>query len=57
IWLRALVRAPDGSVMVRGERRGSPEQAEQMGISLAEELLANGARAILTDAYHGETPA
>ncbi len=26
-------------VMVRGERRGSPEQAEQMGICLQEELL------------------
>ncbi len=24
IWPRALVGAPDGSVMVRGERRGSP---------------------------------
>ncbi len=57
IWLRALVGAPDGSVMVRGERRGSPEQAEQMGISLAEELLENGARAILTEVYNGETPA
>ncbi|EEM0000561.1 hydroxymethylbilane synthase, partial [Salmonella enterica subsp. enterica serovar Montevideo] len=54
---RALVGAPDGSVMVRGERRGSPEQAEQMGISLAEELLENGARAILTEVYNGETPA
>ncbi|KYN92507.1 hydroxymethylbilane synthase [Salmonella enterica] len=57
IWLRALVGAPDGSVIVRGERRGSPEQAEQMGISLAEELLENGARAILTEVYNGETPA
>lgn len=57
IWLRALVGAPDGSVMVRGERRGSPEQAEQMGISLAEELLENGARAILTAVYNGEAPA
>lgn len=57
IWLRALVGAPDGSVMVRGERRGSPEQAEQMGISLAEELLENGARAILTEVYNGEAPA
>ncbi|AZK52664.1 hydroxymethylbilane synthase [Salmonella enterica subsp. enterica serovar Derby] len=57
IWLRALVGAPDGSVMVRGERRGSPGQAEQMGISLAEELLENGARAILTEVYNGETPA
>ncbi|WP_223229051.1 hypothetical protein, partial [Salmonella enterica] len=27
------------------------------GISLAEELLENGARAIQTEVYHGETPA
>jgi len=57
IWLRALVGAPDGSVMVRGERRGPPAQAEQLGISLAEELLANGAREILTEVYNGEAPA
>ncbi len=44
IWLRALVGAPDGSQIIRGERRGAPQDAEQMGISLAEELLNNGAR-------------
>jgi len=57
IWLRALVGAPDGTVMIRGERRGKPEDAEQLGISLAEELLANGAREILTEVYKGEAPA
>ncbi|MEG9510494.1 MAG: hydroxymethylbilane synthase, partial [Pantoea piersonii] len=44
LWLRGLVGAPDGSVMVRGERRGPRAEAEAMGISLAEELLGKGAR-------------
>ena len=57
IWLRALVGAPDGSQMVCGERRGATQDAEQMGISLAEELLENGARAILAEVYNGEAPA
>lgn len=57
LWLRALVGAPDGSQMVRGERRGHPQDAEQLGISLAEELLNNGAREILTEVYNGEPPA
>ncbi len=57
LWLRALVGAPDGSQMVRGERRGRPQDAEQLGISLAEELLDNGAREILADVYNGEPPA
>lgn len=57
LWLRALVGAPDGSQMVRGERRGKPQDAKQLGISLAEELLDNGAREILADVYNGEPPA
>ncbi|MDN2488437.1 hydroxymethylbilane synthase [Kosakonia sacchari] len=57
IWLRGLVGAPDGSIMVRGERRGCLEDAEQLGISLAEELLDNGARAILAEIYNGDAPA
>ncbi|XTZ38426.1 hydroxymethylbilane synthase [Salmonella enterica] len=57
IWLRALVGAPDGSTVIRGERRGSPADAEQLGVSLAEELLNNGARAILAEVYNGDTPA
>ncbi|MBS0973147.1 hydroxymethylbilane synthase, partial [Serratia rubidaea] len=43
--------------MVRGERRGPAAQAQQMGVSLAEELLANGAREILQDVYQGDPPA
>lgn len=54
LWLRALVGAPDGSQMVRGERRGNAQDAEQLGVSLAEELLDNGAREILADVYNGE---
>jgi hydroxymethylbilane synthase len=56
IWLRALVGAPDGSQMVRGERRGNAADAERMGVDLAEELLANGAREILQEVYQGNPP-
>ena len=56
LWLRALVGAPDGSRMVRGERRGPSAQAESMGIDLAEELLNGGAREILQAVYQGNTP-
>jgi len=57
LWLRALVGAPDGSVLVRGERRGKPADAEVMGVSLAEELLDKGAREILAAVYDGDAPA
>ncbi len=57
LWLRALVGAPDGSQIIRGERRGKPEEGESLGVSLAEELLNNGAREILTDVYNGNAPA
>ena len=45
------VGAPDGSQMVRGERRGPAAEAERMGVELAEELLARGAREILREVY------
>ncbi|MGP3229540.1 hydroxymethylbilane synthase [Serratia bockelmannii] len=57
LWLRALVGAPDGSQMVRGERRGPVAEAERMGVELAEELLARGAREILREVYQGNPPA
>lgn len=56
LWLRALVGAPDGSQMIRGERRGQACDAVAMGESLAEELLDNGAREILAEVYQGEGP-
>ncbi|MEG2829411.1 MAG: hydroxymethylbilane synthase, partial [Edwardsiella sp. (in: enterobacteria)] len=51
LWLRALVGAPDGSRIIRGERRGPLTQAEAMGTALADELLARGARTILDAVY------
>jgi hydroxymethylbilane synthase len=57
LWLRALVGAPDGSQIIRGERRGNAAEAEKMGIELAEELLGRGAREILDDVYQGNPPA
>ncbi|MBD2811298.1 hydroxymethylbilane synthase [Xenorhabdus sp. Vera] len=56
IWLRALVGAPDGSVIVRGERVVSPEESRQAGVELAEELLEKGARQILTCVYQRNLP-
>ncbi|HAT1614985.1 TPA: hydroxymethylbilane synthase, partial [Raoultella ornithinolytica] len=37
-------------------RRGQPEDAERLGVSLAEELLDSGARDILAAVYAGEAP-
>ncbi len=51
IWLRALVGEPDGSQIVRGEIRGPRTQAEQLGITLAEQLLTQGAKEILERLY------
>ncbi|EPI2684224.1 TPA: hydroxymethylbilane synthase [Vibrio cholerae] len=51
IWLRALVGEPDGSQIVRGEIRGPRTQAEQLGITLAEQLLSKGAKEILERLY------
>jgi len=47
LHLDALVGAPDGSQLIRRQRSGSPEQAEALGRSLAEELLEAGADRIL----------
>lgn len=56
IWLRALVGKPDGTLIIRGERRGPRAKAAELGVSLAEELLKRGAREILEDVYQGQTP-
>ncbi|MCE7601698.1 hydroxymethylbilane synthase [Vibrio fluvialis] len=51
LWLRALVGEPDGSHIVRGEIRGPRQDAERLGVELANQLLANGAHDILTKLY------
>lgn len=51
IWLRALVGEPDGSEIVRGEISGPVADAEALGTQLAEQLLEEGAKAILDKLY------
>ena len=52
LWVRGLVGVPDGTQLVRAERRGPASRAHALGRELAEELLQRGARAIL-DAHAG----
>ena len=47
IYLRGLVGQPDGSETLRAEIRGSSEQAHELGVELAQQLLARGADRIL----------
>jgi hypothetical protein len=51
IWLRGLVGSPDGEIILKGERFGWYNIAEEMGYSLAKELLNNGAKRILGRFY------
>lgn len=53
IHLRGRVGHPDGSELIAAERDGSLEQADQLGVALAEALLAQGAGRILEELYHG----
>ena len=46
--LDGLVGAPDGSALVRGEQRGLAQDAAALGTQLAERLLDQGGRTILT---------
>ncbi|MDW6002571.1 hydroxymethylbilane synthase [Vibrio mangrovi] len=52
LWLRALVGEPDGSQIVRGEIKGHRQDAEQLGETLAQQLLQQGAQEILSALYH-----
>jgi hydroxymethylbilane synthase len=51
LHLRALVGEPDGSHVIRGEIEGDAARAEALGVDLANELLARGARTILDKVY------
>lgn len=51
LWLRGLVGDPDGSLLLKDEITGKPEDAEAMGIILAERLLTAGADKILAKVY------
>lgn len=49
LHLRGLVGNPDGTHIIRSEIRGDSHQAEQLGISVAEDLLSQGAEEILSE--------
>lgn len=52
LWLRGLVGRPDGTRVLRAERRGPPAKGAHLGEDLAAELLQRGGREIL-DAFAG----
>ena len=54
LWLRGLVGKPDGSQVIRAEIRGPRQHARQLGLELAETLLAQGAKEILAAVYNTE---
>jgi len=49
LWLRAVVAAPDGSYTVRLSHSGHPDDAVGIGETLAADLLAEGAGAIMQE--------
>lgn len=52
LYLRGLVGKPDGTEIIRAEIRGERSQAIAMGEELAQELLASGAKEILSEVYN-----
>ncbi|AZR83078.1 MULTISPECIES: hydroxymethylbilane synthase [Piscirickettsiaceae] len=51
IYLRGLVGALDGSEIIRAEATGPQTDPETLGVGVAEDLLAQGAGAILQEVY------
>jgi hydroxymethylbilane synthase len=51
LHLRGLVGSEDGSEIIRAESSGPANSCEQLGIKVAEQLLAKGAGRILSEVY------
>lgn len=51
LWLRGLVGQPDGGTLLRAESRALASDAESLGVRVAEDLLGQGAEAILLAVY------
>ena len=51
LHVRGLVGEPDGGRLLRAEIRGPSADAEQLGVRLAQDLLAQGAKTILDKVY------
>ena len=56
IVLKGLVANLSGTVVITGERTGSPDNARELGIALGEELISRGAGEILAEiSRHGSS--
>lgn len=51
LYMRGLVGKPDGSILYRSEQWGGLERAEDIGRSIAEDLLSQGADKILESLF------
>ena len=51
VWLRGLVGDPGGGLLLSAEARGPQSAATELGVQVAEDLLAQGAGAILQAVY------
>jgi hydroxymethylbilane synthase len=49
--IKGLVGSLDGKTLIKGSKRGKPENAEALGTALAEALLSKGAGKILAEVY------
>jgi len=54
LLFEGLVGSVSGDRLVKGRMEGSPEEAETLGIRLAEDLLGRGAKEILDEVYKKE---
>ena len=51
LWLRGLVGQPSGGTLLVAEARAPRASAQALGIQVAEDLLGQGAEAILKEVY------
>ncbi|WP_339488903.1 hydroxymethylbilane synthase [Pseudomonas sp. EL_65y_Pfl2_R95] len=51
LWLRGMVGQPDGGLLLHAERRAPLAAAQALGVAVAEDLLEQGAQAILNAVY------
>ncbi|PTQ68806.1 hydroxymethylbilane synthase [Pseudomonas sp. GV071] len=56
LWLRGLVGQPDGGLLLRAEATGSVKDPQALGVGVAEDLLRQGAAAILQAVYGEAKP-
>lgn len=56
LWLRGLVGKTDGALLLRADAHAPASDAEQLGVAVAEALLAQGAQSILDQVYGEHQP-